>query len=162
AEILADRHGEEEPEARKAAENIVSYRLPARVAAAVLEEVQGEFLRQGHFVVRAKLGIGTEFLALLPTADPYAVLACLGPNPGGGVPYNIGWLKELEQEQPFALAGCGYDTLKVRFRGPVRDPDRLARRIFKLGPNAEWRPDEIGVLAGDRLTQTERVKDLAE
>ena len=52
------------------------------------------------------------------------------------------------------LAGCGYDTLKIRFPGPVRDADRLARRIFKLGPSEQWRPDEISVLAGGRPTRT--------
>jgi ankyrin repeat protein len=162
AGILAEGEVEDEREARKAVEGILSYCLPDRVAAVVLEEVQDEFLRRGYYVVEAKLNLGSEFLAILPTADPYAVLACLGPNAGGGMPYHIGWLKELEQKQPFALAGCGYDTLKVRFLGPVRDGDRLARRIFKLGPTDEWRPDEIGVLAGGRLTQTERIKDLAK
>jgi hypothetical protein len=162
AECLAEGEVEDESEARKAAEGLVPYRLPGRVAALVLEEVQDTFVRYGYSVVEAKLGIGTEFLALLPTADRYAVLACLGPNAGGGIPYHIGWLKELEREQPFALAGCGYDTLKIRFPGPVRDGDRLARRIFRLGPDAEWRPDEIGVEVRGRLMQTERVKDLAE
>jgi ankyrin repeat protein len=163
AEILAEGQVEEESEARKAAEGVVRYRLPGRVAALVLEEVQDQFLRQGYYVVEAKLNKGSEFLTLLPTADRYAVLACLGPNAGGGIPYHIGWLKELEQEQPFALAGCGYDTLKIRFSGPVRDRHRLARRIFNLGgANDEWRPDEISVLAGGCITETGSVKDLAE
>jgi ankyrin repeat protein len=158
AECLAAGEVENESDARKAAAGLIPYCLPDRVNALVLEEVQDSFLRQGYYVVQAKLNLDCEFLALLPTADPYAVLACLGPNAGGGIPSHIRWLKELEQEQPFTLAGCGYDTLKIRLTAPVRDRDRLARRIFKRG---KWRPDEIGVLAGGRLTQTERVQDLA-
>jgi ankyrin repeat protein len=164
AEILDEGNVEDEAEARKAAEDVVKYHLADRVAAVVVEESQDKFLRQGHYVVEAKLNLGCEYLALLPTTDRYAALACLGPNTGGGIPYHIGWLKELAQEQPFELAGCGYDTLKVRFIGRVRDRDRdrLARRIFKLGTDSDWRPDEIGVMAEGSIRQTGSVKDLAD
>jgi ankyrin repeat protein len=162
AECLAEGEVEDEAETRKAALGLVAYCLPDRVAAEVLEDVQEKFLHRGYYVVGAKLGIGTEWLALLPSDDRYAVVACLGPNSGGGTPYLIGWLKELAREQSFELAGCGYDTLKIRFTQRVREPERLARRVFRLGPTNMWRPDEIGVLVGGKLTQTEHVKDLAD
>src|SRR5262249_58225268 len=120
AAILAEGRCEGEAEARKAAGGAAEYFVPDRVLAQLIDEAQEKFLRRGYYVVGAKLGIGTEFLALLPTDDKYAVLACLGPHAGGGVPFHIRWLKELEQEQPFALAGAGYDTLMLRFPGPVR------------------------------------------
>jgi cytohesin len=161
AECLARGGAETEAEARKAAGSAAEYLVPDRVLARVIDEAQEKFLRRGYYVVGAKLGIGTEFLALLPTDDKYAVLACLGPNAGGGVPSHIRWLKELEQDQPFELAGAGYDTLKLRFPGPVGDPEGLLRRVSRLGPRGRGRPDEVGVLVDGRMTPGERSRDLA-
>jgi ankyrin repeat protein len=159
ADCLAQGEVEDEHEARKAAKQWAGDHVADRVIAAVLDEVQEALLRQGYYVTEARLGIGCDRLALLPTDDKYAVLACLGPG-AGGIPFHVRWLKELEREQPFELAGAGYDTLKIRFTAPVRDGERLARRVLHLGPKGGWRPDEVGVSVGGKLTQTGSAREL--
>jgi hypothetical protein len=159
AEILAEGHITDEAAARKAAKGAVEYRIGDLVAFQVLEAMQEKLLARGFYLTEAKVALGSDFLALLPTDDKYAVLACLGPDAGSGIPFHIRWLKELEASQPFELAGCGYDTLKVRFPARVRDPEKLARRVYGLGRRG-GRPDEIGVLHAGRLTQTDNIPQL--
>jgi hypothetical protein len=105
---------------------------------------------------------GTDLLALLPTDDKYAALACLGRSADDRVPFYTRWLKELEREQPFELADRGPVTLKLRFPGGVRDPEKLARRVYRLGRRGQHRLHGVGVLVEGRLTEVNGAKALAK
>ena len=105
-------------------------------------------------------------LILLPTANKYAaVLACgtNGINKGHDTEAVVSWLMEMEKENPFVLAGCGFDFLDGRFSGPVSNAEALAERMIVFCPDmvdqAQFsmhilsRPDQIKALAAD-LTKT--------
>jgi hypothetical protein len=77
-------------------------------------------------------------LILLPAADKYAALLAAGTN---GINYGhdadavIRWLKEMERENPFRLAGCGHDFLHGRFVRPVENAEALAERMIAFCPD---------------------------
>ncbi len=101
------------------------------------EELQRRFLERGFFVYELgrNFGTGPEKLCILPTGDKYDAIALHQTN---GCNYGIGpgnvvrWLKELEVEQPFVLTCVAHDTLAGRFLTPVREPQRLAQRMYEF------------------------------
>ncbi len=91
-----------------------------------------------YLLMRMDALSGPVGLALLPLADKYAVLAAHGTAAcnydlsNGDI---IAWLQEMEREQPWILTDCGHDRIEGRFIAPIRDPERLARRMYKFCPD---------------------------
>ena len=115
---------------------------PAAVdqASRLLTRLQDKFLAEGFLLVytNAIPEEGRSPLILLPTNDKYAALIAVGTN---GVNYGhdteavIAWLKTMEIENPFRLAGCGHDFLQARFTGPIKDAEALAARMIEFCPD---------------------------
>jgi hypothetical protein len=119
---------------------------------AVVDECQTDFLSRGFTLVYVEMLHGDQ-LALLPTANKFAVVASLGPWPDGA-PAMLTWLRKLDADYPFIVYGAGYATLMLRFTGKVADPADVARRCFRLGS------DERGVIVKGEHVQTETQKQL--
>jgi ankyrin repeat protein len=120
---------------------------------AVLDECQTDFLSRGFTLVYVEMLHGDQ-LALLPTANKFAVVASLGPWPHGAAAM-LTWLRKLEADQAFTVYGAGYATVMLRFTGKIADPADLARRCFRLGS------DERGVFVKGEHIRTETQKQLA-
>jgi hypothetical protein len=77
-------------------------------------------------------------LVLFPTGDKFAVVAVTGTE---GANYSvqtadvIAWLRELDQENPFALRYCGHDLVGGDFLGPLKSAKKVAERIVELCPS---------------------------
>jgi hypothetical protein len=120
----------------------VSFDVPQGKLEAVLRQAHTDFLARGFYLFRQEQNFGLQDRAdkvgLLPTADPYAVMAAMDTN---GDNYNIGtagviaWMKELQQEQPFILTGIGFDYMEGHFTSPVKDPQELAKRMYQFCPD---------------------------
>lgn len=111
------------------------------VAEAMLAE-QEEWRRRGAFPVRIArydhdFDHGYDFdqqaIGLLPTDDPYAVIAALcGPGTDWGwvcPAFYIRDLKALEPDHPFTVIGAESRSLELQFAAPIADPADLARRL---------------------------------
>jgi ankyrin repeat protein len=109
-------------------------------ASRLLTRLQDEILGDGFLLVytNAIPEDGRSPLILLPTNDKYPALIAVGTN---GVNYGhdteavIAWLKTMEIENPFRLAGCGHDFLQARFTGPIKDAEALAARMIEFCPD---------------------------
>lgn len=78
-------------------------------------------------------------VAILPTADKYAVLEAIGTsgaNCGLSNADVVAWLRALEQHAPFILPGVGTDFLELEFEQPLRDAKQWASRIYEFCPDA--------------------------
>ncbi len=130
----------------------------------LLARLQEEILREGFTLVYtgAIPEDGRLPLILMPTANKYAaVLACgtNGINKGHDTEAVVSWLMEMEKENPFILAGCGFDFLDGRFSGPVKEAKTVAERMVAFCPDMVdqaqssimplSRPDQIAALAED-------------
>jgi hypothetical protein len=120
----------------------VSFNVSQDKVEAALRNAHKDFLARGFYLFRYeqnfKIGGKPDNVGLLPTSDPYAVMAVMDTN---GDNYNIGtdgviaWMRELHQEQPFILTGIGFDYLEGHFTGPVKDPEALAKRMYQFCPD---------------------------
>lgn len=119
----------------------------------VLGETQEDLLARGCSLVYVAMLSGDQ-LALLPTANPFAVVAALGPWPDGA-PAMLEWLRKLRADYPFLVYGASYATLMLRFTSKIADPVDLAKRLFRLGS------DERGVIVNGAHALTRSQKELA-
>ena len=120
----------------------VSFDVPEGKVEAVLRKAHTDFLAKGFYLFRFqqnfKINGQPDKVGLLPTTDPYSVMAVMDTN---GNNYNIGtdgviaWMMELQQEQPFIVTGIGFDYLEGHFTGPVKDPQALAKRMYQFCPD---------------------------
>jgi hypothetical protein len=120
---------------------------------ATLDDTQAGLLARSLALVYVEMLHGDQ-LALLPTANKFALVASLGPWPDGAAAM-LTWLRKLEAEHAFTVYGAGYATLILRFTGKIADPADLARRCFRLGS------DERGVIVKGEHVRTETQKQLA-
>ena len=94
-------------------------------------------------------------LILLPTADKYAALLACGTNginKGHDTEAVMAWLMEMEEKNPFVLAGCGLDFVDGRFSGAVADAEELAQRMIAFCPDVVDQADAV-LRAGSRAEQ---------
>jgi hypothetical protein len=120
----------------------VSFSVPKKKAEAVLRKVHTDFLARGFYIFRYEQNLDLtgepDKIGLLPTTDPYAVMAAMDTN---GDNYSIAthgviaWMKELQQEHPFILTGIGYDYMEGHFTRPIEDPGALAKRMYEFCPD---------------------------
>lgn len=120
----------------------VSFEVPQRKVEAVLRRAHTDFLARGFYLFRYDQNFDLNGLpdkvGLLPTPDPYAVMAAMdtnGDNYGIGTAGVIAWMKELQDEHPFILTGIGFDYMEGHLTGPVKDPEALARRMYQFCPD---------------------------
>jgi hypothetical protein len=120
----------------------VEFDVPEGKIEALLRKAHTDFLAKGFYLFRFqqnfKINGRPDKVGLLPTADPYLVMATMETN---GNNYNIGtdgviaWMMELQQEQPFIVTGVGFDYMEGYFTGPVKDPETLAKRMYEFCPD---------------------------
>jgi hypothetical protein len=120
----------------------VSFDLSKDKLEGVLRKAHTDFLAKGFYIFRYEqnftLDGQPDRVGLLPTTDPYAVMAAMDTN---GDNYSIAthgviaWMKELHQDQPFILTGIGFDYLEGHFTGPLKDPEALANRMYQFCPD---------------------------
>src|SRR5262249_54812248 len=120
----------------------------------IMDQNQEDLLARGFALVYVEM-LGGDQLALLPTANKFAIGASLGPWPDGA-PAMLHWLRKLEANYRFLVCGASYATLMLRFTGKVADPADLAKRLFGLGS------DERGVIVKGEHTMTDTKKELAQ
>lgn len=149
AEFLSNAGAEAKPQSsfftEKAAGRAIHY---------FLEEHQNEILKLGAYPVYYS-NLHGDKLALVPTTNPCAVVAALGPAPKG-TPAMIEWLQKLEKETAWVLRGSSYDTLMLQFTKPIKDREALAKKLFTL------RSDERGVVVNGEDHLTDTIKELAD
>ncbi|HTO82450.1 MAG TPA: ankyrin repeat domain-containing protein [Methylomirabilota bacterium] len=109
-------------------------------ASRLLVRLQDELLAEGFLLVYTSAipEEGRLPLVLLPTTEKYAALiACgtNGDNKGLNTEAVIAWLQAMEAENPFQLAGCGFDFLAGRFVEPIKDAQALAARMIEFCPD---------------------------
>lgn len=80
-----------------------------------------------------------DMLALVPTTDPLAIVASLGPAPEG-LPAMVSRLSEFATRFPFQVHGAGGATLILRFSTPCASREALAKDLLAFGA------DETGVI----------------
>jgi hypothetical protein len=120
----------------------VSFEVSKKKIEAILLKTHMEFLAKGVYLFRYQqnfeIGGAPDKVALLPTGDKYAVIAAMetnGANYNTYTPQVIAWLKALEAEQPFVLTGIGFDYMEGQFTTPVKDPAKLAKRMYDFCPD---------------------------
>ena len=85
----------------------------------------------------------TRFLVLLPTADPFSVMAAFGTHGNDDELSNrdlIAWFREFEQQYPFVLRSCQHDTVIIDLQKPLDDPAKWARKLIQF--NSDICPDD--------------------
>ena len=134
-----------------------AFDIPEAQARALLDRQHARFRAGGFFLFlhehRFGLGGKPDEIGLLPTADPYVVLAAMGTNGdnyGHGTAEVIAWLRALEKDQPFEITGVGLDFVEGRFTAALRDPVALAKRIYAFCPDSvEQGAGTVDALAED-------------
>jgi hypothetical protein len=120
----------------------VSFDVPRKKVEAALRRAHTDFLAKGFYLFRYVQNFDLrgepDKIGLLPTTDPFAVMATMSTN---GDNFNIGtagviaWMKELSEEQPYILTGIGFDYMEGYLTTPVKDADGLAKRVYQFCPD---------------------------
>jgi hypothetical protein len=89
------------------------------------------------FAYNDQAGIGDPYVVAMPTPDWYASieLVATAGNPSPDSQEIVSWLRALESEQPFIVAGIGRDYIAGRFLTALKDPRELARRFNEFCPD---------------------------
>jgi hypothetical protein len=96
-------------------------------------------------------------LGLLPTSDPWEVVASMGTRADNfdlATKQIITWLKAFDAAQPFQIIGAGHDFVRARFITEIKNSRKLARRIFEFCPDAVY--ENSGTLAALALSLKRR------
>jgi hypothetical protein len=129
---------------------------------ALLDRVQEDFLRRGFYVFDMGppgfCGDG-HLLGLLPTCDKYVVIAAMATNCNDGArgPYEVAtWFRKLERDHPFRITACKYDVVEVKFLQPIKDPHRLAKRMYDFCPDMVSQGTQTLDALADQLREHQR------
>jgi ankyrin repeat protein len=101
------------------------------------EKTRAEFLGRGTSVFWLET-LEKNRIGVLPTADQFQVVQAIGtaaPNFDLNNAAIVQWLQALHAEQPFEIIGVSHDTIDGRFLNDVREPMKLARRMYKFCPD---------------------------
>jgi ankyrin repeat protein len=102
-----------------------------------LQVLHEQFLAKGCYVF-ATDALDDRQLTVLPTMSRDDVIGAMqtnGANFGLGPAEVAAWLRELAEEQPFAITGAGFDFLRGHFLKPVKKPAALAKRMYEFCPD---------------------------
>jgi hypothetical protein len=118
-----------------------SFALDAKTANRLLAGSHAALKKAGLYLFRYDRGFGLpgehDHVALLATRDPYAVIRRMRTAEGrGGVTTEllVGWLREVERDNPFELSEIGVDYLAGRFARVPKDPHAMARSTVAIAP----------------------------
>ncbi len=120
-----------------------------------VERHHAAILAQGFYLFYSRdiVSKSGDVVALLPTADLYRVIAALETDGQDSTDDLIAWLRDLEEDQPFAITGIGTDFIEGMFTTPIKDPAALAKRINEICPDDRLTPAEkTAQVDGLRLT----------
>ena len=112
---------------------------PGKAKSFKLEKVHTDFLRRGCYVFNSDVN-DTKRLAILPTADKYAVISAMetgGPNLDISTADVIKWLRKLERAQPFIVTAVSAEHLCGKFTTKIKQPAELAMEIFEFAPELD-------------------------
>ena len=79
-----------------------------------------------------------DLVGLFPTTDQFDVVRRVGTD-GNGRQTNaqiIAWLRRLNETQPFAIIGAGFDFVQGVFFDPLKDPKAVAHLYYSFCPDA--------------------------
>jgi hypothetical protein len=105
-----------------------------------LLRVHEQFLKLGAYVFTTDPRPPLDKIVILPTTDPYEVIATMATN---GDNYNVSnddvitWMRQLADEQPYVLTGISWDFLDGRFTTKIKDPRGLAQRMVDFCPDLD-------------------------
>jgi ankyrin repeat protein len=123
------------------------YQSLAEQVSAVIDDLQQSVAKRGYHLLDGGMPLGcgpmTRFLVLLPTADPFAVMAALGTYGNDDELSNrdlIAWFRDFKRDHPFALRGCKYDTVVIELERPLADPKKWAKRLIEFDSDI-WHED---------------------
>lgn len=123
-----------------AATDVVVFKLRRCKNQKTLDALQEEVRSAGcHLVLSEPWTSGEDAqMVFFPTRDKLAVVAAVGTE---GVNYGvqtsdvIGWLQDLDKDNPFTLRYCGHDLVGGTFVKPVKAAQKLAERMSELCPS---------------------------
>jgi ankyrin repeat protein len=101
------------------------------------EVARRELLTRGYTLVWID-PLQQQQVGLFPTADQFVVVLAIGTH---GANYDlypedvVTWLRDLHAEQPFEITGLRYDVIDGRFLADVREPRKLAKRMYEFCPD---------------------------
>lgn len=102
--------------------------------------LQREFHDRGYFLFESSGSPATPVkLSLIPSArwqDALAVMQTNGINCDVGTLDIVEWLEELQKTQPFEVVTVGHDLVGGRFQAAVKKAKTLAKRIYRICPDA--------------------------
>ena len=113
-----------------------AFDLPKELLWETFDQFFEDFRAKGAYVFECQRSIS---LGLLPTCDPWEVVASMGTRADNfdlDTDQVISWLKELNRDQPFILVGAGRDFVSGRFATRIENGRKLARRIYDFCPDA--------------------------
>src|SRR5262245_32417168 len=90
------------------------------------------------FLYEHGFATGPDVVALAPTTDQFDVVRRAGTD---GANYDhdnaavIAWLRQIDHDDPIDVTGAGLDFVEGRFLSRVKDPAKLAERIYSFCPD---------------------------
>jgi hypothetical protein len=112
------------------------FRLTEKLLWEAFDQFFDGFRAKGAYVFECQR---SRYLGLLPTWDPWEVIASMGTHADNfdlDTEQIISWLTALNRDQPFTLCGAGYDFVAGRFVTKIESSRTVARRIFEFCPDA--------------------------
>lgn len=113
----------------------VTFAVAEQEVEQIIQALLDECRRAGAYLFECESG---RRLALLPTPDPWKVLAAVGtsaPNHELDTPRIIEWLKRLNTKTPFLLTAAGPDFVGGRLLEPISNCRSLAKSIHAFCPD---------------------------
>jgi ankyrin repeat protein len=100
-----------------------------------VDKHQAQFLQRGCLLLRCDRGVGA-----LPTSDDLDAILALdtnGDNFGIRPLHILRWVRENRQTWPMTILSASFDTLELKFKSPIKDATKLAKRIMEICPELE-------------------------
>jgi ankyrin repeat protein len=77
-------------------------------------------------------------VGVFPTADQFDVVSAMGTHAANydlGPQELVAWLRALHADLPFEITGLHHDVVEGRFLEEIREPRRLAKRMYEFCPD---------------------------
>jgi ankyrin repeat protein len=133
--------------------------LSDRVNAAI-DDLHEKIFARGFHLLDAGMPLGcgpmTRYLVLIPASNPYAIMASFGVRANDqemNTREIIAWFRDFEQEHPFRLRGCKFDTIVIDLERPLDDPKTWARKLQEFDYDM-WPDDDLTFFEKNLQTAT--------
>jgi cytohesin len=124
------------------------YQSLADQVSAAIDQLRDRIAQRGFHLLDAGMPRGcgpmSRFLVLVPTANPYAVMAAFGTHGNDDELSNrdlIAWFREFGQQHPFVLRGCKNDTVVIDLEKPLEGPKSWAQKLVQFDSDI-WSHDQ--------------------